>query len=57
MKRKRLNAQTLEERAKEMGVDPRQLEAQCREERIEAEVAGHKPGAAGFSARSTRSKC
>jgi hypothetical protein len=57
MKRKRLNAQTLEERAKDMGVDPRQLEAQCREERIEAEVAGHKPGAAGFSARSTRSKC
>jgi hypothetical protein len=57
VKRRKVKAETLEERAAREGVDPRQLQAQCREERIEAELAGHKPGAAGFSARSTRTKC
>jgi hypothetical protein len=57
MKRKRLKVQTLEERAQERGMDPRQLAAQCRKERMEAELAGHKPGAAGLTARSRRPKC
>jgi hypothetical protein len=57
MKRKRFKVQTVEERAQERGLDPRELQAQCRQERLEAELAGHKPGAAGLTARSRRPKC
>jgi hypothetical protein len=57
MKRKRFKVETLEERATREDVDPRQLQAQCRQERLEAELAGHKPGAAGLTARSRRPKC
>jgi hypothetical protein len=57
MKRKRFKVETLEERAAREGVDPRQLQAQCRQERIEAEIASKTPGAAGLTARSRRPKC
>jgi hypothetical protein len=58
MKRKRFKVQTAEERAEqERRTGAAQREPDCREERIEAEVAGHKPGAAGLSTRSTRRRC
>lgn len=57
MRRKRFKVETLEERAAREGVDPRELQARCQQERLEAELAGHKPGAAGLTARSRRPKC
>jgi hypothetical protein len=37
--------------------DAPEVEPPCRTERLEAELAGHKPGAAGLTVRSTRPKC
>ena len=53
MKRKK----AIEEPEAREGQKQPQAEPDCHKERIEAEVAGHKPGAAGLTARSTRSKC
>jgi hypothetical protein len=58
MKRKRFRVQTPEERAEqERRAGAPQREPDCREERIEAEIAGKTPGAAGLTVRSRRPKC
>ena len=58
MKRKRFRVETVEERAeRERRSDAPQPEADCRQERIEAEIASKTPGAAGLTARSRRPKC
>jgi hypothetical protein len=58
MKRKRFRVQTAEERAEQEGrsVGPPRP-ADCQQERIEAEIAGKTPGAAGLTVRSRRPKC
>jgi hypothetical protein len=58
MKRKRFRVQTAEERAEqERRSGAPQREPDCRQERIEAEIAGKTPGAAGLTVRSRRPKC
>ena len=58
MKRKRFRVETDEERAeRERGGGAPQREPDCRQERIEAEIASKTPGAAGLTARSKRPKC
>jgi hypothetical protein len=58
MKRKRFRVETAEERAEqERRSDGPQRGADCRQERIEAEIASKTPGAAGLTARSRRPKC
>jgi hypothetical protein len=58
MKRKRFRVETAEERAeRERRSGAPQPKLDCREERIEAEIAGKHPGAAGLTARSRRPKC
>jgi hypothetical protein len=58
MKRKRFKVQTAEERAEqERRSDAPQRQPDCREAQVDAEIAGHKPGAAGLTVRSRRPKC
>jgi hypothetical protein len=58
MRRKRFRVQTAEESVEqERRSDAPQREPDCRQERIEAEIASKTPGAAGLTARSRRPKC
>jgi hypothetical protein len=56
--RKKPIVKTPEERAEhERRSDARQREPDCHTERIEAELASQKPGAAGLTVRSRRPRC
>jgi hypothetical protein len=58
MKRKRFRLETADERAAREGrPDAAKPQAQCEDERVQAELASHKPGAAGLTVRSKRHEC
>jgi hypothetical protein len=58
MKRNRFRLETADERAAREGrPDAAKSQVQCEEERVQAELASHKPGAAGLTVRSKRHEC
>jgi len=57
-RKKRVVVQTPEERPEqELRSDPRRRRSEGHVERIEAELAGKSPGAAGLTVRSKRPRC
>jgi hypothetical protein len=58
MKRKRFRLETADERAaREDRPAAAKSQEQCEDERVQAELASHKPGAAGLTVRSKRHEC